>query len=106
MIERFQNKIYLKPGVVEAIDDPTGMAFEIILNSYIWADNLLRADTHARDPQRVYANAEAFDEAYYQKLFTLTGPMAEQQMSAAATAVASYWYTAWLRAGRPPLTGK
>jgi len=106
MIERFQNNLYLKPDGIDSIEDPTGAAFEIILNSYIWADNLLRADTHARDPKRVYAKSEDFDETYYQKLFALVGPMAEQQMSAAAKTVASYWYTAWLRAGRPQLTGK
>jgi hypothetical protein len=103
MIERHQNRIHLASGAVDSIANPTDAAFEIILNSYIWADNLLRADTQARDPQRVYQKREDFDDAYYEKLFTLTGAMAEQRMSAAAKAVASYWYTAWLRAGRPQL---
>ena len=103
MIERHQNRIQFTSSAVDSIANPTDAAFEIILNSYIWADNLLRADTRARDPQRVYQKREDFDDAYYEKLFTLTGAIAEQQMSAAAKAVASYWYTAWLRAGRPQL---
>lgn len=106
MIERHQNRIQLAPTGVDSIANPTAAAFEIILNSYIWADNLLRADTHARDPQRVYKAREDFDDAYYEKLFAVAGPIAAQQMSAAVTAVASYWYTAWLRAGRPQLTSK
>jgi len=106
MIERFQSKIQLKPGGVDSLANATDAAFEIILNSYIWIDNLLRADTQARDPKRTYQKREDFDGAYYEKLFALSGAMAEQQMSAAAKAVASYWYTAWLRAGRPQLAGK
>ncbi len=103
MIERNQNRIHLAPSSVDSITNPGDAAFEIILNSYIWADNLLRADTHARDPKRVYQKREDYDDAYYEKLFAVAGPIAEQQMSAAAKAVASFWYTAWLRAGRPQL---
>jgi hypothetical protein len=103
MVERHQNRIQFTSSTVDSIANPTDAAFEIILNSYIWADNLLRADTHARDPQRIYQKREDFDDAYYEKLFTHTGAMAAQQMNAAAKAVASYWYTAWLRAGRPQL---
>jgi len=103
MIERHQNRIHLAPSGADSLSNPPDAAFEIILNSYIWADNLLRADTHSRDPKRVYQKREDFDDAYYEKLFTLTGAMAEQQMTIAAKAVASYWYTAWLRAGRPQL---
>ena len=106
MIERFQNQIQLNPSGVDSIANPTTQAFEIILNSHVWADNLLRADTRARDPLRLYQAPESFDRDYYEKLFALVGPAAEQQMSAAAKAVASYWYTAWLRAGRPQLKGK
>jgi hypothetical protein len=103
MIERFQNQIRLTPNGVDSIANPSDAAFEIILNSHIWVDNLLRADTRARDPLRVYQAPESFDQAYYEKFFALAGPVAEQQMSAATKAVASYWYTAWLRAGRPKL---
>ena len=103
LIERYQSRIQLNPSGVDSIANPTASAFEIILNSYIWNDNLLRADTRARDPKRVYQKREDFDDAYYEKLFALTGAIAEQQMTAAAKAVASYWYTAWLRAGRPQL---
>jgi hypothetical protein len=106
MIERFQGEIHgIHPDVssVDSIANATGAAFEIILNSYIWADNLLHADTKARDPKRVYEKREDFDDAYYEKLFAIVGTIAEQRMIAAAEAVASYWYTAWLRAGRPQL---
>jgi hypothetical protein len=106
LIERFQDQIRLNPSGVDSIANPTMQAFEIILSSYIWVDNLLRADTRSRDPRRVYQALESFDRDYYEKFFALAGPVAEQQMTAAAKAVASYWYTAWLRAGRPQLTGK
>ena len=103
MIERFQNQIHLEASGVDSIANPAAYAFEIVLNSYIWTDNLLRADTRSRDPLRIYQAPESFDRAYYERLFALVGPVAEQQMSAAVKAVASYWYTAWLRAGRPRL---
>lgn len=103
MIERFQSRLHPSPSGLDSLGNPTDAAFEIILNSYIWADNLLRADTHARDPKRVYQRREDFNDAYYEEFFVAAGPIADQQISAAAKAVASYWYTAWLRAGRPQL---
>lgn len=103
LVERFQNRIQLKPSGVDSVANPTDTAFEIVLNSHIWVDNILRADTRSREPLKSYETIESFDQTYYDRLFALVGPVAEQQMTAAAKAVASYWYTAWLRAGRPQL---
>jgi hypothetical protein len=106
MIERYANQIHLNPGLMDSIANPVDFAFEIVLDSYIWSDNLLRADTRARDPQRPYERREDFDDVYYGRFFAFTSSIAERQMSAAARDVASYWYTAWLRAGRPQLVSK
>ena len=103
MIERFQKQIHLNPSGIDSIANAAEAAFEIVLNSHIWADNILRADTRSRVPLKVYETSDSFDQTYYDKLFALVGPVAEQQMTAATKAVASFWYTAWLRAGRPQL---
>ena len=103
MIERFQDRYEFVPGKVETIADATAAAFEIILNSYVWVDNILHADAKARAPIKKYETREDFDAPYYENLQAALGGMAEKQMNAAATRVAAFWYTAWVRAGKPQL---
>lgn len=103
MIERFQDRYEFVPGNVETIADATATAFEIILDSYVWVDNLLHADAKAQLPMKKYETYEDFDALYYENLQAALGGMAGKQMNAAATKVAAFWYTAWVRAGKPQL---
>jgi hypothetical protein len=103
MIERFADRYAFVPGQIDSIANATLQAFDIVLESYPWVDSTLHADSHARTPGKIYQAREDFDEDYYQKLQAALGQIGEKRMNAAAARVASFWYTAWLRAGRPAL---
>lgn len=82
---------------VEIIADPEGSILEWMRTSYGLVDKVLAADS---------ASVRAMKEGhadYWESLDRRAGPIAQRQMSAAANAVASLWYTAWDAAGRPEL---
>ena len=97
MVDVYAEKIRLTPKMAVEIEDPLETAFDIVLDSYVYADNLLHADRKAKLGEDTYGTS------YLEKLFRFSGWIAEQRMNDAATATASYWYTAWLRAGKPQL---
>jgi hypothetical protein len=75
--------------------DPVAFTFDFLIDSYVWADNLLRADTLARQGIRGY------DDAYYAALYVFAGRLAKLSMAQAATDLGSLWYSAWIEAGQP-----
>lgn len=95
----------IKPGEPQAIPDVLNTVFEWVLESNIWADNLLLADTRSKIAGKFYNSRDDYDAAYYDALHKNTTPFTGLQMSRAATAVASCWLTAWVNAGKPDLTG-
>ena len=97
MVDAYAGQIHLTPKMASDIADPLESAFDIVLDSYVYADNLLHADRKAKSGEDTYGTP------YLEKLFRFSGWIAVQRMSEAATATASYWYTAWLRAGKPEL---
>ncbi len=97
MVDKYAAHIHLKPEMATEIADPLESAFDIVLDSYVYADNLLRADLKAKLGESEYG------ASYLEKLFRFSGWIAERRMSDAASATASYWYTAWFRAGKPEL---
>jgi hypothetical protein len=104
MIETFSDSIHLAAKSAEYFDDPRTFAFEVAMQSYQLADELLQADSRSRAADKSYEKPDDFDLAYYDALFRQTGEIAEKQMSRAITAVASVWYSAWVDAGKPDLT--
>ena len=56
-------KIQLTLGEAEAIEDPLEHAFTIILDSYVYADNLLHSDLRAKSGETEYG------ESYMERLF-------------------------------------
>ncbi len=74
---------------------PAAFTFDFLIDSYVWVDNLLRADTLASRGIRGY------DDAYYDALFVFAGRLAKLSMAQAATDLGSLWYSAWIEAGRP-----
>ena len=97
MVDAYAEQIYLSPKMASEIENPLEAAFDIVLDSYVYADNLLHADRRAKLGENTYGTS------YLEKLFRFSGWIAVQRMSDAATATASYWYTAWLHAGKPEL---
>ncbi len=103
MIERFAPRLRWRAEPARLVNDPLKAIFDVVLHSYRLHQAILRADTQARNPGRSYRNPDDYDDSYYAALFERVGGLAERQLSAAATTVASYWYAAWVRAGRPKL---
>ncbi|MFQ5846573.1 MAG: hypothetical protein ACE5IQ_02750 [Candidatus Methylomirabilales bacterium] len=75
--------------------DPIAFTFDFLIDSYVWVDNVLRADTLARRGVR------GFEDAYYAALHVFAGKLAKLSMAQAATDLGSLWYSAWIDAGRP-----
>ena len=97
MVDAYAEQIQLSPKMASELADPLEAAFDIVLDSYVYADNLLHADRKAKLGEDTYGTS------YLEKLFRFSGWIAVQRMNDAATATASYWYSAWLRAGKPEL---
>ncbi len=112
--ERFGDKYnYSGNDSVVYIKDPVEHAFEIINHSYSLIDKIFRADSLAkvgvpqdslfhvekRDGRKTYI----YSERYYANFNTELNGMVESQMRRAVREVASYWYTAWVNAGKPKI---
>lgn len=95
------------------IKHPVGHAFEILTHSYSLIDDIFSADSIAKigiprdllyhvenkDGRKVYI----YSEQYYNKFNMELNGMVESQMRRAVREVASYWYTAWVNAGKPKI---
>lgn len=75
--------------------DPVAFTFDFLIDSYVWVDNLLRADTLAK------RGVQGYEDAYYAALHFFAGKLAKLSMAQAATDLGSLWYSAWIEAGRP-----
>jgi hypothetical protein len=97
LIDRFSSFFPMRPGDASFVSDPTDQAFDIVLNSHAALEGILLAD---RTSQRGEAT---FTDSYYDRFYNLVAPSLLHQLSDAATAIGSYWLTAWTNAGKPPL---
>lgn len=95
--DRFSPYFFVQPNNAEHISDPTDRAFDICLGAHAWISHVLLADRRARRGLMDYT------DEFYDRYYNQAGAILIRQMSDAATAVASYWLTAWMNAGRPPL---
>jgi len=106
-------KDYSFTGIDSAyyINDPVEDAIKILTHSYSLLDKVFRADSLAKlgIPKDELYKIETkngrkeyiYSDEYYKKFNTELNGMVESQMRAATRAVASYWYTAWVNAGKP-----
>ncbi|MCZ6515667.1 MAG: hypothetical protein O6850_07370 [Acidobacteria bacterium] len=97
LVDRYINFFIMRPERSAWIEDPTEHAFTMVLESHIWVDNLLLADRQSRK------GLVGYTDEYYDNLYSSTSGMLMRQINAACHDVGSYWYTAWVNAGRPPL---
>jgi hypothetical protein len=97
--QRFPIRVrgHLSGDAAYLIDEPAQYPFAIITNTYIWADNILYADdiAHRQDP--------TYGGVYYESMEHQAGSILHERLNWAARDVASYWYTAWVAAGKPEL---
>ncbi|MGH9734066.1 MAG: hypothetical protein ACRD8A_05710 [Candidatus Acidiferrales bacterium] len=97
LVNRYQLFFFIKPNEATFISDPTDHAFEMALSAHSWLENVLLAD------RRAYQDANAYNDAYYDRFYSQAGAVLVRQLSDAATDIGSYWMTAWINAGRPQL---
>jgi hypothetical protein len=106
-------KDYSFNGIGKAfyIKDPVEHALKILTHSYSLLNKVFRSDSIAKEgiPKDELYKVEVRDgkkeyiysDEYYKKFNDQLNGMDESQMREATRAVASYWYTAWVNAGKP-----
>jgi len=97
LIDRFSSFFPMRPNDAVFISDPTDHAFEACLSSHSWLETVLLADRNARHGEN------SFTDDYYDRFYNQAAAILIRQLSDAATDVGSFWLTAWINAGRPPL---
>ncbi|NCX96235.1 MAG: S1/P1 Nuclease [Chitinophagia bacterium] len=92
----------------EIIEHSNGLVKEVLYNDKkLRADkpeNLLFKMSPARQPAKTKFGTLIYAYEYAHVYHELLGGMVEKQMRAAVAATASYWYTAWINAGKPDLS--
>jgi hypothetical protein len=99
LVDRYQRFFFLKPNEAAFIRDPTDHAFEMSLDAHSWLENILLAD------RRAHEGLSGYTSEYYDRFYAQAGAVLIRQLTDAATDTGSYWMTAWINAGRPPLPG-
>lgn len=111
--ERFGAAYRLAVRDVEYISDPLQHAFSAILRSFSLVDSLLAADNDVRKAlpeselvkvvQKRGKTEIEYSDAYFDRYHRRLNGMVERRMEDAIRDVASFWYTAWVNAGKPEL---
>jgi len=97
LVDRYSHFFMYRPDDAAKIDDPTEHAFQMILEANTWVDQIVLADRRAAE------DLPSYTDEYYDRFYSRIGATAMREISEAAHDVGSYWYTAWLNAGRPEL---
>jgi hypothetical protein len=100
LIDRYQGFFIFRPVPAAKIDDPTEYAFQAVLESNTWVSQVLLWD------RRSVEGLRDFNDDYFDRFYSQIGSTAVRELNAAAHDAGSYWYTAWLNAGRPALPGR
>jgi hypothetical protein len=95
--EAMQKRLSVKGDAADFLDRPNEYVFRILVSTYVWLDNLLYEEDLAR------RSSPGFGDIYYDTLSRRAGLILRDRLSAASSAVGSFWYTAWTEAGRPEL---
>jgi hypothetical protein len=97
LIDRYASFFPVNPHDAFFISDPTDFAFDACLNAHSLVESLLLADRAAK------RGLSSYTDEYYDRFYNLTAAPLIKQLSDASTDVGSYWLTAWINAGKPPL---
>jgi hypothetical protein len=96
-LEAMQTRLKLSPDAANYLDNPKEFVFSMINGTYVWLDNVLYEEELARRGKPGYT------ETYYEDFERRVWPIQRLLLDKAAEAVGSYWYTAWVAAGKPEL---
>ena len=99
MIGRFQNDIQYSGDTAAYVSDVPGFVFSYIYGNHTYVDSVLNADKAAA----LFAGNTNSD-AYYQKLWDLTGNFTIRLFKNASYRLACLIYTAWVNAGSPSMS--
>jgi len=97
LVERYSHFFMFRPDNASKVSDPTEYAFQMILEAHTWVDQIILADGLA------LGSLPGYTDEYYDRFYSRVGSTAMKEISEAAHDIGSYWYTAWLNAGRPEL---
>ncbi len=102
MIDRFQQSISIRPGQVTYVDRPIDFVFSYIYSSNSCCDSIITADNYAKQVSG-WSGSGQEPASYYTALWLKACGFTNVQMQRAADAFADLLFTAWVRAGRPPI---
>ena len=100
LLDRYSKFFILHPDDAVKIEDPTEFAFQSCLDAYASLDSVILADMHAREGLPDYT------DEYFDRFYSQIGDTVMRAINEAAHDAGSYWYTAWLNAGKPVLPGR
>lgn len=100
LVEKYKNFYMFRPQDATKIDDPTEYAFQMALESNTWVDRILLADRRAKD------DLVDYNDDYFDRFYSLIGSTTMRELNEAAHDTGSYWYSAWLNAGKPQLPAR
>ena len=100
LIDRYNNFFFFRPGEATKINDPTEHAFQACLEAHTWVEQIVLWDRRSAEGLPDYT------DEYFDRFYSQVGSTAAREINEAAHDAGSYWYTAWLNAGRPALPGR
>ena len=96
-LEAMQTRLKLSPDSAKYLDDPKEFVFSMINGTYVWLDNVLYEEELA------HRGKPGYTETYYEDFERRVWPIQKTLLNRAAEYVGSYWYTAWVAAGKPEI---
>ena len=96
MIGKYQTSIQYTPDAAQYVSNVSDFVFSYIYGNYSYVDSLLSADKSAKA-----SAGSTSSDAYYQKLWDMTGVFTIRLFSNSSSRLASLIYTAWVNAGSP-----
>lgn len=97
-------RVRLAAPLGTVLDDPLEASFGILVEGYPDLYRLLGADLRAQETAPLSEGRQGADNpAYLRAFWERAGEVAADRLRHATAMVASFWFTAWHRAGRPEL---
>jgi hypothetical protein len=100
LLEVYGEKLKVETPTSIYLDRPTDYVFNIVRRAHVWVDNILLHDYIARQ------GVGSYDRFYYEGLWLRASVILSQMFESLARDISSFWYTAWVEAGKPELPKK
>src|SRR5437867_964535 len=97
LVNALGDELKLAPHPASDVSELRSRIFQELVASYCARLAVFDAD------RRAVAGRSYLDPGFFPAFEKFAAPVADERMSAAVSFVSSLWYTAWVRAGRPPL---